>query len=149
MACGELQLTAMSRSSADNRRSTSPTPWLYTRTGGRPCIKSAYRHGIPRDPSRPCAKSAPTSVLMKWKPWVSITRNRNSSLPNRTLTRPGRQPAPYSMKNTAFPVTRTAGRLRVAPHPGGQWASYLKSAGGPGSVTGEHLVPPLMEKAVR
>jgi sulfide dehydrogenase cytochrome subunit len=113
---------------------------------GRPCIKSAYRHG---DTARPVTTMCKITEEMgveemealggyyAEKAFVAATQDFNPEL---ALTGAGLH---ESNCETCHPQGGSVSGQ--GPILAGQWVSYLKTAIRQSS-TGEHLVPPLMER---
>lgn len=113
---------------------------------GRPCIKSAYRHG---DTSRPVTTMCKISADIGFDDMEALGRYyaeqefvaaKQDFDPARAAT------GAILHEKHCFSCHPQSGQLAGrGPILAGQWASYLKTAVDQ-ALSGEHLVPPLMER---
>jgi len=118
------------------------------REWGRPCKKSRYRHG---DTSRPDTKMCTISENLSDEDITELADYYSArafvaakQVFDSTRAASGKQRHDAECESCHPQGGRTPGR---GPILAGQWAAYLKVAAGQ-TLTGEHLVPPLMENAL-
>jgi len=115
---------------------------------GRPCKKSAYRHG---DTSRPATSMCEISSALNGEDILALGNHyaQQAFVPARQDIDTAKVPAGEQLYQTHCESCHPEGGKVSGRGPilAGQWMPYLKTAVRQ-SVTGEHLVPPLMEKAL-
>ena len=113
---------------------------------GRPCVKSAYRHG---DTARPVTTMCKITEEMAVDDMEALGRYyaEKEFVAAKQDFNPEKAQAGADLHESNCETCHPQGGSVSGPGPilAGQWASYLKTAIRQSS-TGEHLVPPLMER---
>ena len=113
---------------------------------GRPCIKSAYRHG---DTSKPVTTMCKISADISFDDMEALGQyyaNQEFVAAKQDFDQARASTGAVLHEKHCFSCHPDSGAVAGrGPILAGQWASYLKAQVGQ-ALTGEHLVPPLMER---
>ena len=113
---------------------------------GRPCIKSAYRHG---DTSRPVTTMCKITADMGFDDMEALGQyyaGQEFVAAKQDFDQAKAATGAILHEKHCFSCHPESGNIAGrGPILAGQWASYLKTAVGQ-ALSGEHLVPPLMER---
>ena len=116
------------------------------RDWGRPCIKSAYRHG---DTSRPVTTMCKISADIEFDEMEALGHyysGKEFVAAKQDFDQAKASTGAVLHEKHCFSCHPESGNITGrGPILAGQWASYLKTAVSQ-ALSGEHLVPPLMER---